>query len=116
RGAKRAGGLTVGILPTADAATASPDVDIVLTTGLGEARNAVIALSGDALVACGMSAGTASEVALALRAGKPVLLLNADSASIDFFRGISSGDLGSVAQVSEAVGWLKKRLPPTFDQ
>src|SRR5215216_7131973 len=75
KGAHAAGGLTVGILPTPDALSASPAVDVVLATGLGEARNAVIAQSANACVVCGMNPGTASEVALAIRAKKPVVLV-----------------------------------------
>src|SRR5688500_10118982 len=86
KGARAAGGLTIGVLSSADTLGASPAVDVVLATGLGEARNAVIALSANACVVCGMNAGTASEVALAIRARKPVILLRADETASKFFR------------------------------
>jgi len=60
KGARAAGGLTVGLLPTPDTLGASPAVDVVLATGLGEARNAVIALSANACVVCGMNSCAAS--------------------------------------------------------
>ena len=73
RGAKEAGGLTVGILPGADRADANPFVDVVLPTGLGEARNALVVGAADVAIAIGRGYGTLSEVALALKAGKRVI-------------------------------------------
>jgi hypothetical protein len=70
RGAKEAGGLTVGILPGHSRADANPFVDIAIATGLGEARNLIIVHTASALLACGGQAGTLSEIAFALRAGK----------------------------------------------
>jgi uncharacterized protein (TIGR00725 family) len=76
RGAKEAGGLTVGILPGADRADANPFVDVVLPTGLGEARNALLVEAADVAIAIGRGYGTLSEVALALKAGKRVIGLD----------------------------------------
>jgi uncharacterized protein (TIGR00725 family) len=73
RGAGDAGGVTVGILPGSDRRAANPCVDIAIPTGLGEARNALVVRSADALVAVGGGLGTLSEVALALKARKPVV-------------------------------------------
>jgi len=73
RGAKRAGGLTVGILPTMDRSTANEWVDVAVPTGLGEARNALVVAMADSVVAIGGEYGTLSEIALALRASKPVI-------------------------------------------
>ena len=73
RGAKQAGGHTVGILPGSDRAAANPWVDVAVPTGLGEARNALVGRAADALVAIGGGYGTLSEVALALKAGKRVV-------------------------------------------
>ena len=73
RGAKGAGGTTVGILPGTDRSAANPYVDIAIATGLGEARNAVVARSADALIAIGGAYGTLSEIAFALKAGKRVV-------------------------------------------
>jgi uncharacterized protein (TIGR00725 family) len=72
RGAKEAGGTTVGILPGSDRSTANPFVDVAIATGLGEARNALVVRSADALIAIGGGYGTLSEVAFALKAGKRV--------------------------------------------
>ena len=73
RGAKEAGGTTVGILPGADRAEANAYVDVAVATGLGEARNALVVRAADALIAVGGAYGTLSEIALALKAGKPVV-------------------------------------------
>jgi len=73
RGAKVAGGLTVGILPGSDRSEANPFVDVVLPTGLGEARNALVVGAADVVIAVGGGHGTLSEIALALKAGKRVI-------------------------------------------
>ena len=77
RGAKAAGGLTVGILPGPSRADANPYLDVALATGLGEIRNALVVSAADALVAVGGEFGTLSEIALGLRAGKVVVGLGA---------------------------------------
>lgn len=75
-GARGRGGRVVGILSGADRAGASPDLDVVIVTGLGEARNAVIVRSADAVIVVGGSWGTLSEVAFAMRRGDiPVVAL-----------------------------------------
>ena len=73
KGAKEAGGLTVGILPTADPDDANPYVDVRIPTGMGFARNAIIAVASDALIAIGGRYGTLSEIAHALNLGKRVI-------------------------------------------
>ncbi|MGA2837954.1 MAG: TIGR00725 family protein [Acidimicrobiales bacterium] len=73
RGAKSAGGTTVGLLPGRDRGAANPWVDVVIPTGLGEARNALVVGAAAAVVALDGGYGTLSEIALALRAGIPVL-------------------------------------------
>lgn len=73
RGAKAQGGRTVGILPGRDPAAANPWVDIVIPTGFGEARNALVVRSGEAVIAVGGGYGTLSEIALALKAGTRVI-------------------------------------------
>lgn len=75
RGAREAGGLVVGILPGASADDANAWVDIRLPTGLGPARNAIIATACEALIAVGGRLGTLTEIAFALRMGRPVVSL-----------------------------------------
>jgi uncharacterized protein (TIGR00725 family) len=76
RGASESGGATVGILPGSNRHDANPHVGIVVATGLGEARNAIVVTSADAVIAIGGEYGTLSEIALALRAGRPVIGLD----------------------------------------
>jgi hypothetical protein len=75
RGAVRAGGMALGILPGADRREANPHLTLSLPTGLGEVRNALLVRSVDVLVAVGGSWGTLSEIALACRTGVPVYAL-----------------------------------------
>ena len=72
RGARSRGGTTVGLLPGSDRSAANGWVQIAIPTGLGEMRNALVVRSADALVAVGGGWGTLSEIALALKAGRPV--------------------------------------------
>jgi uncharacterized protein (TIGR00725 family) len=81
RGAKSAGGVTVGILPGQDPRTANPWVDIPIVTGIGEARNVTVAKSAQAIIAVGGRYGTLSEIAFALKSGIPVVGLNTWSLS-----------------------------------
>ena len=73
RGAREGGGTTVGILPGTDRVAANPWVDVALPTGLGEARNALVVLAADAVVAVAGGFGTLSEIALALKSGRRVV-------------------------------------------
>jgi uncharacterized protein (TIGR00725 family) len=75
RGAKAAGGTTIGILPGHDRSAANPYLDYVLTTGIGHARNLAVVSSGDAVIAVGGGFGTLSEIGLAAKVGRPVVIL-----------------------------------------
>ncbi|HEV7936079.1 MAG TPA: TIGR00725 family protein [Actinomadura sp.] len=76
-GARSADGTVVGVLSRADREGASPDLTIAIPTGMGQARNAVIVNSGDAVIVVGGSWGTLSELALAMRRGdRPVVRLD----------------------------------------
>lgn len=73
RGVEAGGGVCVGILPGEDRSGASPHLTVAIATGFGEARNAIVARSADAVVAVGGEYGTLSEIALALKMGTPVI-------------------------------------------
>jgi uncharacterized protein (TIGR00725 family) len=73
QGCAEAGGLTVGLLPGRDADGANAWVRVPLATGMGEGRNVLLVRSADAVVSVGGEWGTVSEIALALKIGRPVL-------------------------------------------
>lgn len=75
RGAKRQGGSTIGILPGNSREDANRYIDFQIVTNMGHARNAIVAASSDALIAIGGEYGTLSEIALALKMGKPVVVI-----------------------------------------
>ena len=109
-GAKQVpGSLTLGILPGTAGGTAS-DVDIAVFTGMGEARNMINVLTSDVVIACGVEGpGTVSEVALALKAEKPVILLGAGSAARELFGGMR-GRLLTAATAADAVQLVEGQL------
>lgn len=76
RGAADGGGTSIGILPGDGREDANPYVTIAVPTGLGEARNALVVRTSDALIAIGGEFGTLSEIALALKTGRPVFGIN----------------------------------------
>lgn len=75
RGARQAGGRTIGILPGHDRQAANAFVDVPIATGLSEMRNALVVMNGLGAVAVQGGAGTLSEIGLALKTGKPVVAL-----------------------------------------
>ena len=76
RGAKRNGGVSIGILPEADRRRAAPDLAYTVCSAMGYARNLSVVASGDVVIAVGGAWGTLSEIALARNVGKPVILLD----------------------------------------
>lgn len=75
RGATAAGGEVIGVLPGDDPGDANPHVTHVVATGIGQARNLAVVASAGAVIAVGGAWGTLSEIALARRAGRPVIAL-----------------------------------------
>jgi uncharacterized protein (TIGR00725 family) len=107
RGAREGGGLTIGVLPGDNTANASDYADIRIVTGMGSARNMINILSSQILVVIGMAAGTASEVALALKAGKKVILLHQDEITIRFFKNIGTYKVMIASTVAETMHMIK---------
>jgi uncharacterized protein (TIGR00725 family) len=105
------GSITLGILPGASEG-AGPDIDISVFTGMGEARNVINVLTSDVVVACGVEGpGTISEVALALKAGKPVILLGAPVAARELFTGARGrARLLYAADASKVVELIEEEL------
>lgn len=73
RGAKEEGGMTVGILPEVDHRRCNPYIDVAIVTGLGWARNSIVVLTGQAVIAIGGAYGTLSEIAFARIYNKAVI-------------------------------------------
>ncbi len=107
------GSLTLGILPSARGEV-GPDVDVAVFTGMGDARNAINVLTSDVVIACGLEGpGTASEVALGLKSGRPVVLLGAAPEAAALFRNLAGpGRLLQAASPEDAVGLAAELLGP----
>jgi len=101
RGAKEAGGTTIGILPGRDRAAANEWVDHAVATGLGHMRNYAVVASGDGVIAVGGQWGTLSEIAFAKILGRPVVILEP---------GLEADDVDRAATPDEAVDFVLARL------
>ena len=101
RGARAAGGETVGILPTDDYRDANPHVTTPIATGMGHARNALVVMNGDAAVAVDGASGTLSEIGLALAQDRPVAGL--DTHEVDGVKAVDS-PATAVEYVERAAG------------
>jgi uncharacterized protein (TIGR00725 family) len=111
KGAKASGGLTIGILPTIDPRCVSDGIDIPILTGMGSARNNINVLTSDVVIACGTGgAGTLSEIALAIKAGKPVVLLNADEPGLHFLQKLGGGLVFAAESPDQAIGIVSSVL------
>ena len=101
RGARGAGGHTIGVLPGPDRRDMNPHVEFPIVTNLGAARNAIIVLSADAVIAVDGSYGTLSEIALALVYGRPVVGLGTWRLSDD--SGVEDESIVRASDPAEAV-------------
>lgn len=107
RGARSAGGITVGLLPTADVHDANEHIEIAIATGVGHARNAILALTADGVIAIGGGLGTLSEIALALRNLRPTVGIQTWRFDRD---DRTEPELVQVATASEGLDWLFARM------
>jgi uncharacterized protein (TIGR00725 family) len=110
RGAHEGNGLTIGVLPNDNVVNSSDHADIKIMTGMGSARNMINVLSSHILVVIGMAAGTASEVALAIKANKKIILLNQDEITIRFFKNIGTYKVMVASSVDETMKMIKDYL------
>ncbi|MEM9904706.1 MAG: cytochrome [Cyanobacteria bacterium P01_D01_bin.44] len=113
RGALDAGGLTVGILPDAEARALSDSVIIPIFTDMGSGRNNINVLSSQVVVACGLGAGTTAEIALAIKAQKPVIMMGMDPLTVSFFQRL--GPVMVAATVERAIDQIQSCLAKTND-
>ena len=105
------GSLTIGILPTTSTVGVSPHVDVAICTGMGSARNNINVLSSDVVMACGPGGpGTVSEIALALKAGKPVIVIGADDAAQAFLTEVARGEITFASSPEDAITQAKEWL------
>ncbi len=110
RGAKSQGGLTIGILPQSDRGGLSAAVDIPILTGMGNARNVINVLTSDGVIACGMGAGTASELALAIKVKRPVILLQVPPTAQAFFQSLAPDRVWVADHVPMAIALVQQVL------
>ena len=103
QGAADANGISIGILPGDTTDGMAPGVTIPIVTGLGSARNNINILTSDVIIACGMGLGTASEIALGLKAGKQVILLGGGPEAYALFGPLSDALLTLADSVETAV-------------
>ena len=115
RGAKAGDGLVVGILPGKDTLGMSDAVDIAIVTDMGNARNNINVLSAQVIIACGIGLGTTSEIALALKNNKPVILLQPAELTYQFFASLTDELLFCAETVEKAIALVKEILSNTFD-
>jgi uncharacterized protein (TIGR00725 family) len=108
KGATEAGGLTIGILPGDNDKGSSDHAQIKIVTSMGSGRNYISVLSSHLIVVLGMASGTASEVALALKSRKKVILLNQDEITIRFFKNLGSYNVLVTKTVAETVEDIKR--------
>lgn len=102
--------LTVGVLPSTREGV-SKYVDVAIITEMGNARNNICVLSSQVIVACGLGgSGTVSEVALALKAGKEVILLGATPVEEKFFKKLGGRLVSSVSTAEDAIDVILKRF------
>ena len=108
KGASEAGGLTIGILPGDTSNNSSDHAQIKIVTSMGSGRNYISVLSSHVIVVLGMASGTASEVALALKSRKKVILLNQDEITIRFFKNLGTYNVLVAKTVAETVEYIKQ--------
>ncbi|MBN2319010.1 MAG: cytochrome [Acidobacteria bacterium] len=114
RGAKASGGTVVGILPGADTREMSDSVDIPIATGMLDARNSINVLSSRILFFIGMNPGTASELALALKYGRPAILISQKEDIIRAFQSMSPKKIEIAADVSSSIE-IARRIAGSLD-
>ena len=113
RGAKAGGGLVIGVLPGKDTSGMSDAVDVPIITDMGNARNNINVLSAQVIIACAIGLGTASEVALALKNHKPVILLQPTEITYQFFASLTDELLFSAETVEKAIALVEEIISNT---
>lgn len=110
KGGRDGGGVVLGISFADNNDNTSDGVTISVVTGMGSARNNINVLTSDIVVACGLGAGTASEISLALKAKKKVILIKNPPESVKFFKSLSEELVFEAQTVAEVIEIIKKNL------
>ena len=103
KGAKENGGLTIGIMPTDDKTEYSKYADIPIITTMKAGRNYIEILTSDIIVVCGISAGTSSEISLAIKPKKKIILVGLDECSNNFYKNLAPSQVFIAKDYSEAI-------------
>lgn len=112
KGAKSADGLTMGIMFDLNESKISKYVDISIMTDMGSARNNINVLTSDVVIACGSVApGTLSEIALAIKAGKNVVILNNDVDSRNFLKKIGKDSVHIAKSPEDTIKIVSSLIP-----
>ena len=111
KGARAQGGITVGILPDDSIRRVSEYIQIPIVTGMGDARNNINVLTSNIVVACPGGAGTISEIALALKNEKQVILFNINTGDV-FARYRGKGLLFEAETPEEVIETIKRLIRP----
>lgn len=109
-GAAAAGGIILGILPDESGTEVASGVTLPIVTGMGSARNAINVLSSHGIIACGLGLGTISEIALGLKAKKPVVLMPENPLARDFFESLAPDQFYMTNDVNLCINYLQSAL------
>ncbi len=107
KGAKEQGGITIGIMPTDDRTEFSEYVDIPIVTTMKAGRNYIEILTSDIIIACGISAGTSSEISLAIKPKKKIILVGLSEEVNNFYRNLAPNQVFIAKDYQETITILE---------
>jgi uncharacterized protein (TIGR00725 family) len=117
QGAHEAGGIVVGVLPDPDTTRVSRHVDIAICTDMGNARNNINVLTSDVVIVCGdLGAGTFSEAALAVKAGRPLILLSRDEEACQLVERLGGDLVSRASDPQDAIDRARALVAPRADR
>ncbi|MEL6332035.1 MAG: cytochrome [Cyanobacteria bacterium J06626_26] len=109
-GAAAVGGIVLGILPDDQGDQVASGVTLPIVTGMGNARNVINVLSSHGIIACGLGLGTVSEIALALKAKKPVVIMPNNPLAEEFFESLAPGRFYMTDEITLCINYLASAL------
>lgn len=108
KGAKENGGLTIGIMPTDEKNEFSEYADIPIVTTMKAGRNYIEVLTSEVIVACGIAAGTSSEISLAIKPGRKIILVGLYEEANQFYQKLAPNQVFVAKDYQEAIELLKE--------